>query len=56
MGLIKPVKDKQKQLQTLQMFKPNLLGKRKRFRGRCLTFKEKGKSHFAKLALQGKIG
>jgi hypothetical protein len=53
---VAPLAHKQKQLQTLQMFKPNRLGKRKRFKGRCLTFKEKDKSRFVKLDLPAKIG
>jgi hypothetical protein len=55
-ALAAPPIHKQKQPQTLQMFKPNLLGKRKRFKGRCLTFKEKDKSLFAKLGSLDKIG
>jgi hypothetical protein len=56
MGLTEPPIRKLVQLEMLQISKHNLLGKRKRFRGRCLTFKEKGKSRFVKLDLRGKIG
>jgi hypothetical protein len=56
MGLVEPLIHKPPQLETLHPFKHNLLGKHKRFRSRCLTFKEKDKSRFAKLDLPAKIG
>jgi hypothetical protein len=56
MGLVEPPIHKQVRLEMLQMSKPNRLGKRKRFRSKCMTSKWRVKSRFAKLALLVKIG